>query len=80
MPKITQHGGPTNAGHVDVSDPSTVAPEWVAVPEPVEEASEDTVSETEPQEANPRANGGEQGETKPVSSPRRTTTRRSGAK
>lgn len=28
MPKITQDGGPSYAGHVDVSSADTAAPEW----------------------------------------------------
>jgi hypothetical protein len=33
MPKITVHGGPSYAGHVDASSPDTVAPEWAVVDE-----------------------------------------------
>lgn len=41
MPKITQDGGPSFAGHVDVSSADTVTPEWAPAdpapePEPVE--------------------------------------------
>ena len=33
MPKISVEGGPSYAGHVDVSSPDAVAPEWhVVVP------------------------------------------------
>lgn len=34
MPKIAAHGGPSYAGHADVSSPDTVTPDWVPAAEP----------------------------------------------
>lgn len=53
VPKTSAVGGPSYAGHVDVSSPDTVTPDW-APAEPVTEPVEAVQPEPEPVKAEPR--------------------------